>query len=159
MSAPVTRPLRAEHRELLPHIEGLDALAIAIGRGDDGAVDRLREELHYLAEHLVPHAFAEEAVLYPAVEKAMGVAGATETMIADHGEILRRIDRLTAMAEAGVPDPDETRTVLHGLAAILALHFRKEEDILLAVLDATLSDREAGALFAHMAHVAHGDAG
>jgi iron-sulfur cluster repair protein YtfE (RIC family) len=156
MTDAVTKPLRAEHQDLLPRIEGLDALAIAVGRGEAGAVDRLREELHALAEHLVPHAFAEEAVLYPAVEKAMGAAGATETMIADHGEILRRIDQLEAMGEAGVPDPEEARTVLHGLAAILLLHFRKEEDVLLPVLDATLDEREAAALFTHMSHVAHG---
>jgi hypothetical protein len=41
------------------------------------------------------------------------------------------------------------------LSAILQLHFRKEEEVLLPVLDASLSANEAAALFARMGAVAH----
>jgi len=51
-----------------------------------------------------------------------------------------------------------TRDVAHqliGLSAILQLHFRKEEDVLLPVLDASLDTDAVAALFARMREVAH----
>ena len=51
-----------------------------------------------------------------------------------------------------------SRDVAHqlvSLSAILQLHFRKEEEVLLPVLDASLSADEAAALFARMGAVAH----
>jgi iron-sulfur cluster repair protein YtfE (RIC family) len=41
------------------------------------------------------------------------------------------------------------------LAAILQLHFAKEEDVLLPVLDKTLSPERASELFSRMAEAAH----
>ena len=100
-------------------------------------------------------------MLYPAVEEAMAAPGATATMRADHVEIVARIDRLAATARAVQerwPDPQLARDLAHqlvGLAAILQLHFSKEEDILLPVLDATLDPDRASELFVRMAEAAH----
>jgi hypothetical protein len=83
-------------------------------------------------------------------------AGATATMKADHNEIVARIDRLAdtlARIEQDSPDPALARDLarqLVGLAAILQLHFRKEEEVLLPVLDASLGPDDAAALFARM---------
>ena len=157
-----TEPLRAEHRELLPHLLALDTAAIDIaGWGSDAAVATLAGIVGFLRGHLVPHAAAEEAVLYPAVEDAMGAPGATATMRADHVEIVARIDRLAeaaAAVEQRWPDAELARDVAHqlvGLSAILQLHFRKEEEVLLPVLDANLDTDAAAALFARMGEVAH----
>jgi iron-sulfur cluster repair protein YtfE (RIC family) len=121
----------------------------------------LGDVVEFLRGHLVPHATAEEHVLYPAVEEAMAAPGATATMRADHVEIVARIDRLAATARAVQerwPDPQLARDLAHqlvGLAAILQLHFSKEEDILLPVLDATLDPERASELFVRMAEAAH----
>lgn len=158
-----TEPLRAEHRDLLPHLQGLETIADEVDRWDaDEAAHVLGEIVGFLRGHLVPHARAEEQVLYPAVEEAMAAPGATATMRADHAEIVTRIDRLADTA-ATVADrwPDNTvaRDLAHqlvGLSAILLLHFRKEEEVLLPVLDATLSPEDAAALFVQMGKDAHG---
>jgi iron-sulfur cluster repair protein YtfE (RIC family) len=152
-----TEPLRAEHRELMPHLKALDTAADEVDRWDgDEALHVLGGIVEFLRGHLVPHASAEERVLYPAVEEAMAAPGATATMRADHSEIVARIERLAATTEAirqRWPDPDLSRDVAHqltGLAAILQLHFAKEEGVLLPVLDDVLSPERAAELFARM---------
>lgn len=157
-----TEPLRAEHRELQPHLQGLDAAADEVEGWDaDEARHVLGDIVTFLRGHLIPHATAEEEVLYPAVEDAMAAPGATATMRADHAEIVARIDRLAAAVdtlERRRPDAALARDLAHqlvGLAAILQLHFSKEEDVLLPVLDRTLEPEQARALFRRMGEVAH----
>ena len=157
-----TEPLRAEHRDLLPHLRALDTAANEVaGWNRDTAIATLGEIVGFLRGHLVPHAAAEEAFLYPAVEQAMAAPGATATMRADHVEIVARIDQLADTMSAITqrwPDADLSRDLGHqlvGLSAILHLHFRKEEEVLLPVLDASLNADAASALFARMGDVAH----
>lgn len=96
-----TEPLRAEHRDLLPHLLTLDDAADDIRVWDrQKAAEALDGILGFLRGHLVPHAVAEEQVLYPAVEEAMRAPDATATMKADHTEIVARIDRLAETASA-----------------------------------------------------------
>jgi iron-sulfur cluster repair protein YtfE (RIC family) len=157
-----TEPLRAEHRDLLPHLLALDTAADEVDRWSrDEAIHVLDEVVWFLRGHLVPHATAEEQVLYPAVEEAMAAPGATATMRADHAEIVARINRLAdtvVTVEQRWPDGDLARDLAHqlvGLSAILQLHFNKEEEILLPVLDARLTEDEAAELFGRMSEVAH----
>src|SRR5512139_4336790 len=114
-----TEPLRAEHRDLLPHLQGLETIADEVDRWNaDEAAHVLGEIVEFLRGHLIPHSQAEEQVLYPAVEQAMAAPGATATMRADHAEIVARIDRLADTA-ATVADrwPDNTmaRDLTHQL--------------------------------------------
>lgn len=159
---PVTEPLRAEHRELLPHLAELDQTPGSLRAwSPEEARDRLGAIVAFLRDHLIPHAVAEDEVLYPAVEQAMGAPGATATMRADHTEVLARVDRLAAtVADAAErwPDPDlvdDVAVQLAGLSAIINLHFRKEEDVLLPRLDRSLSPEAADELFSRMGHAAH----
>lgn len=157
----VTQPLRDEHADLLPHLVELDTVAAGLADWPADTPARLDRIVEFLRGHLVPHAQAEEAALYPRVEQAMNAPGATDTMKADHVEIIRRIDVLAALvaaADAGPASPDQTEQLkaqLYGLAAILVLHFHKEEDVLLPVLDPKLSADDANAMFAEMVAVAH----
>jgi iron-sulfur cluster repair protein YtfE (RIC family) len=158
----VTEPLRAEHRGLLPELESLVSIAESLDDWEQAVTPgRLTKVVAFLRDHLVPHAKAEEAVLYPAVERAMGSPRATATMVADHGEIVRRIAALSVTTAAvGVGPPsarerNELRAELFGLWAILRLHFDKEEEVLLPELDARLTRDEAQTLFADMSAVAH----
>jgi iron-sulfur cluster repair protein YtfE (RIC family) len=157
----VTDPLRLEHADLLPQVAQLEAAAAGLGDWHADDAKRLVAVVEFLRNHIVPHAGAEEAVLYPAVERVMGAPGATDTMKADHVEVLRRTDALAehvAAVGAGPPTAAQTeqlRADLYGLGAILRLHFAKEEDVLLPLLDANLSADDAAQLFAKMSAVAH----
>jgi len=156
-----TEPLRAEHRDLLPHVAGLRTVADSISRWDADTGAEIVGTVSFLRDHLVPHARAEEAVLYPTVERLQGAPGATATMVADHAEIVARIDVLEALGRSLSPrrpseaEANELRAQLYGLWAIVALHFVKEEEVLLPTLDAHLSDADALALFERMGAVAH----
>jgi iron-sulfur cluster repair protein YtfE (RIC family) len=73
--------LRLEHHALGAHVDTLRMVADGIGVVDAettlAGVDNLHE---FLTHHLLPHARAEEAVLYPLIDRLMGAADATATM-------------------------------------------------------------------------------
>ena len=175
----VTDLLRSEHAELRSHLDRLDTVAATLTHhGDDigafitgavaglGLVDWKTAGSHstawdlaevvgcveFLQQHLIPHARAEEAVLYPAVEEALGAPGITATMAADHREIIRRIAALAATAiHDGEPSKDQVESLrrqLYGLSAILDLHFAREEELLLPLLDAHLDENQVRAVVA-----------
>lgn len=158
----VTEPLRSEHQDLWPHLAALGGVATELDDWSEHTAGRLAEVVAFLRSHLIPHATAEEAVLYPKVEALLGAPGATATMAADHVEIVSRIDELDRLVAAVGPERPDAETVerlrrrLYGLDAILALHFAKEEDVLLPVLDERLTAEEAQDMFRAMGHVAHG---
>jgi iron-sulfur cluster repair protein YtfE (RIC family) len=157
----VTSPLREEHKELLPHVEQLRTVADSVG---ETAFESLRHSLDeidvFLTHHLLPHAQAEERALYPVVGKLMGVSQATATMSRDHIEIARLIEELESLRSRlldktpGTTDERDLRRVLYGLYAVVKLHFAKEEEIYLPLLDARLTDDEASRMFAAMEQVA-----
>ncbi|WP_343949642.1 hemerythrin domain-containing protein [Spirilliplanes yamanashiensis] len=151
----MTKPLHDEHQGLLPHIEALRAAAEA-AEGDGGGLRRaLDDVLEFLHHHLIPHAQAEDAVLYPVVERAMGAPGATATMRRDHDEVVELTRQLQQVRDAldGPPTPEQRRSgqrLLYGLYAIIRLHFAKEEEVYLLILDAELTADAAAAMFAAM---------
>jgi iron-sulfur cluster repair protein YtfE (RIC family) len=158
----IMQPLREEHQELLPQIERLHAVADLVG---DASAETLRhavdEVYAFLTQHLIPHAHAEDAALYPVVGKLMGAAQATATMSRDHVEVGRLTDELAAVrSEIATSYPDERqakalRRVLYGLYALIKVHFAKEEEIYVPLLEARLTSDEARELFAAMEHAAH----
>lgn len=157
MSRLPTDPIRTEHQELLPHLAELERAATeAFAWRQEEASDRLHHIVDFLENHLLPHAAAEEEILYPAIDQAMGVPDATATMKVDHDEIATRVQRLRETVTTALDIwPDQSRVAdivrqLSALSAIIVLHFRKEEEVLLPVLDAALTVEEAEALFESM---------
>ena len=161
MAATVTQPLRDEHKELMPHVETLREAADAIGRAPDDDSRRLIDSAHdFLAHHLIPHATAEDRALYPVVDRVLGAPGATATMSRDHVEVGRLTEELRQLrdriAAGGIDDASATalRRVLYGLYALVKVHFAKEEEIYLPLLDAKLPPDEAREMFEAMERAA-----
>lgn len=129
-----TEPFRREHAELHTHIEHIAQAAREVPRLDDEErallVGRI---LGFLRDTLVPHARAEEEVLYPAWAELVGFADAAVPMVHDHETIVEWIERLE---RAGVEDVDTLQELLYGLYALIEAHFRKEEDLQLPAFDA-----------------------
>jgi len=150
----ITEPIRIEHRELLPKIEALRQAANAIGTIPDSELSSLiKSNVHFLRHHLVPHAEAEDKVLYPAIATIMGASDATKTMSHDHIAIVQLTDRLESLQ--GTADHNALRDTLYGLYHLVKVHFDKEEEIYLPLLDDNLTEDQAEKLFADMEHAGH----
>ena len=150
----VTQPLRDEHKELFPHIERIQVVADQVGTATYEVLDQgLNEVYQFLALHLIPHAQAEDAALYPVVARVMGAPEAPDTMRRDHVEIGRLVAELGALRlhlskdKLGPAELRSLRRVLYGLYALVRVHFAKEEEVYLPLLDARLSANEAEAMF------------
>ncbi len=158
----LTQPLRDEHKELLQHIELLRTVADAIGEAPFGSLRQSIDEAYaFLTHHLLPHAQAEERALYPVVGRLMGAPEATATMSRDHVEIDRLTQELGSLlshvggGSMGEEEERDLRRVLYGLSALIRVHFAKEEEIYLPLLDARLTADEAHQLFEAMERAAH----
>ena len=147
-----TEPFRHEHEELIRHIEHLADAAREMPRLSDEERDAVRARIvDFLRGTLIPHAQAEEEILYPAWAELVGFGEAAAPMIHDHEAIVARIERLDG-ADAG--DLDVLQELLYGLYALISVHFRKEEDLQLPVFDAApeVAERviaQMGAAHAH----------
>ena len=158
----LTQPLRDEHKELFPSVERIRQVAELIGEAPAPEIRRGIEEVYdFLANHLKPHAEAEEAALYPVVANALGGPDATKTMSRDHVEVGRYIEELAALRQdldAGPLVPAHVRSLrraLYGVYALVKVHFAKEEEVYLPILDERLSPQEAQEMFEAMEAAAH----
>lgn len=148
----LTQPLRDEHKELIPHIEQILEVANSI---PDAPLEQIRDGVKdvydFLAYHLIPHAQAEEAALYPTVQKALGSPDATRTMSRDHVEVGRYTEELAELRQQVSPRNFKAlQRVLYGLYALVKVHFAKEEEVYLPILDERLSLEEAKEMFEAM---------
>lgn len=129
-----TQPFHDEHAALLDHIEHIRQVA---GNLDDVSLDERRAMLErilaFLRGTLLPHARAEEEVLYPEWSRLIGSPHAAAPMIHDHRAIVARTE---ALAAADPADLQQLRELLYGLYALISVHFGKEEDIQLPAFDA-----------------------
>jgi len=158
----LTQPLRDEHKELYPHIESLKQAGLAVhGSLAQASIEKIDEALSFLTTHLLPHAQAEEAALYPAVQKVMGSPHATATMSRDHVEVEQLTRELAELrgtlqeGEIGAGKANELKRLLYGLHTLVKLHFAKEEEVYLPLLDDNLTPDEARTMFAAMEAAAH----
>jgi hemerythrin-like domain-containing protein len=153
----LTQPLRDEHQELLPFVEEIRQAADAVYESlTTNAHAKIEDTYRFLIHHLLPHAQAEEAALYPMVQKAMECEQATATMLHDHQEIARLTEELEtlrvhkSLLSITSLQAMAFRRVLYGLYALIKVHFAKEEEIYLPLLDAKLTAEEAQAMFQKM---------
>jgi len=129
-----TQPFRDEHAELIAHVEHIRQAAGEVARVSPEERQAIVQRIvAFLRGTLVPHAAAEEEVLYPEWARLVGSSDASAPMVHDHEAIVARID---ALAEVDLGDIDRLQELLYGLYALIGVHFRKEEDIQLATLDA-----------------------
>jgi len=140
-----------EHVHLLEGIAELSRLAQAapaLQARELGAA--LAATVCFLRTELLPHAMGEEMLVYPAVERLLrATGGATSSMALDHRRIQELTEDLAHTAEvpASALDCAAAQRQLQALAAVVTLHFDKEEVDYLPRLH-QLSPQERGALVA-----------
>jgi iron-sulfur cluster repair protein YtfE (RIC family) len=160
----ITEALREEHQALLPHIDELRVIADRLGEMPQHEIRHGLDDVYqFLTQQLIPHAAAEEDALYPAVGKILGSPQATATMSRDHVEVSRLTEQLGWLRSQGttfdLEQMKNLRRVVYGLHTLLKVHFAKEEEIYLPLLESHLSDAERHRLLHKMAQLAHGEHG
>jgi len=135
----MTRRFRTEHRAIRADIDQLRATADTLD--SPGAMTRVRRAHRTLAGEVWPHEAAEEAELYPSLNRLLGGADPTAPMSRAHAEIAYQIARLGRLIDDigdRTPDEDDVtdlRGVLYGLHAILLLHTVQEDETYLSLGD------------------------
>lgn len=134
--------------------QGLGAWFLDVDRAMDIRV--VREYVAFLQQELLPHAQGEERALYPQVEKLLEDAGIfVKSMIMEHAAIREYIGTLASQASLERHDFEQVVQAVAELRAILAMHLAKEEQLILPLLEARLSEAEQEALLAAM-HASEG---
>jgi len=125
--------------------EGLKAATL---KEREGA---LRHAVQFLEEELKPHAMREEVALYPPVEPLIKAHGrAVASMEMDHQAILGEIQgfsqEVRQLLARGASEEEMVavfRRILrqaHALRALVSLHLRKEEELLIPLAEAHLPE-------------------
>ena len=135
----LTRRFRTEHQAIRADIDQLRAVADTLD--DPGAMTRVRQAYDMLTGEVWPHEAAEEAELYPSLNRLLGGADPTAPMSRAHAEIAYQIARLGRLIDdigdrtPGQDDLTDLRGVLYGLHAILRLHTVQEDETYLSLGD------------------------
>jgi heavy metal translocating P-type ATPase len=137
----LTRRFRTEHRAIRADIDQLRVTADALG--SPGAMTGVRQAYDMLTGEVWPHEAAEEAELYPSLNRLLGGADPTAPMSRAHAEIAYQIGRLGRLIDdigdqtPGQDDLTDLRSILYGLHAILRLHTVQEDETYLSLGDST----------------------
>ncbi len=135
----LTRRFRTEHQAIRADIEQLRTTADALG--SPGAMTRVRQVHGMLTREVWPHESAEEAELYPSLNRLLGGIDPTAPMSRAHAEIAYQIAGLGRLIDdigTRAPDQDDIadlRGILYGLHAILRLHTVQEDETYLSLAD------------------------
>ena len=142
--AALTRRFQGEHETIRAAIEQLRVVADTLGLSTPAeAMTRVKDARRLLVEQIEPHEQAEEAELYPALDRLLGGTEPTATMSRAHAEITHQIRRLGQLIDdIGDDPPDDAdladlRSLLYGLHAILRLHTAQEDESYLSLGDDT----------------------
>jgi len=118
------------HAQLLGSLALLaDGVVSATAAGDVAATLQARDRLRdWCKNELLPHAQAEEHVLYPAAGVRPEGRLLIDGMLAEHSALAKLVDALDG------DDPTRLAATAHTLHIILGLHIDKENDLVLPLL-------------------------
>ena len=137
----IAKQFASAHRTLRPDVGLLRNAAEHLGDGGADAMDTVRTAYRLLVDEIGPHEDAEDRLLYPAIDRALGGSDATGTMSRAHAEIARLTRQIGVILErigAAPPtltDVHDLQRLLYGLYALLELHFAQEDESFLSLAD------------------------
>ena len=125
--------LKLEHDAILGVVEQIRAVADTLSTQNSDLVPA-HNLLDRLERELLPHELADETLLVPLVDRALGRTDTTIALSRTHAEIEHQVSRLhrllTDLDNDTVQPEDvvELRRLLYGLYAVLRLHNAQEEE-------------------------------
>jgi iron-sulfur cluster repair protein YtfE (RIC family) len=125
--------MQREHELLLDGVEQIRLIAMGLpSLGDAERAQAQTDAVAFLRGTLIPHAKEEERELYPMVGRQLGHPDATAPMIYDH---LAIGEHTADLAEADPADVTRLQELLYGLYALIRVHFWKEEELYLPLVE------------------------
>jgi len=125
--------LRAEHERLLDHAEHIRIAALELPtlapEEKRELIDRIVSFLH---GPFAAYGESEVRALYPQLERLVNDRRVTAGMQYDLDAIAHFTD---ALARASVHDTSTLQELLYGVHAVITLHFRKEDELYLPLLE------------------------
>ncbi|MGE5277763.1 MAG: hemerythrin domain-containing protein [Acidobacteriota bacterium] len=140
-----TEPFREEHVAIKEHLRHMSQMIQSIPGGvpevQKQSMTRLVEALK---GHILPHAEWEEKVLYPIIDQKAGGGkyAFTAAMRHEHRIVGRWIEELACESGKGNPDTKLFVRRADQLLGLILAHFEDEEEVLLPVLDETMTPEE-----------------
>jgi hemerythrin-like domain-containing protein len=141
----VTEPFRKEHVELARHLQHVHEWNGELQAQPPAEQARtMKKIVGFFEGHLAPHAKWEEEHLYVSVDKraASGPNPFTASMRFEHRVVERWIAELRREAEAPSPNVSAFARRTDYLLGLVTAHFEAEEEVLLPVLDRTMTAEE-----------------
>ena len=144
-----TASFRAHHAEIRAKLDEAASRAMALPSAPPEEVgDRIHEIVHFFHHELIPHAEAEESVLYAAADRLVPTEHGrryTDSLRYEHTVVAREVAWLHDTMEAGNHSPaviaEIQRRTLE-LVGLVKAHFGAEEDVILAAFDALMSPED-----------------
>ncbi|HKB78936.1 MAG TPA: hemerythrin domain-containing protein [Thermoanaerobaculia bacterium] len=140
-----TEAFRQEHVEIRKHLAHVSAMIGSIARAAPSEQQTIMQELvAALRLHIVAHAQWEERVLYPLVDAKAGSGRYefTAAMRREHRIVGRWIDELEHQSTSTGADPIAFGQRADQLLGLILAHFEDEEEVLLPILDETMTSEE-----------------
>ena len=132
MGIEATKPFLDLHAELRDHVEHLPVAAHELPElSVEERVDLVESIVAFLSETLLPHAAAEERVLYPRAARILARSDDSSVVAVDEAAVRERI------AELAGADPDDTgrlQELLYAIYALLSSHLWREEQLYLELI-------------------------
>ncbi len=149
--------LTKEHQDLRRRLEQLKQIADLIDLAPvEVVIVELEEADQLLNHHVLPHARAEEEVLYRAYDQVANSPWATDTMKRDHAEVVDLTQQLTSLRLHLFTDAltteqkQDLRRIIFGLYTVLRLHLRHEEELILPRIAASVTQEAADQIVTSM---------
>jgi hemerythrin-like domain-containing protein len=113
------------HLDAIPHLSEASQIAM------------MNASVSLLKEYLLPHLDAEEAVLYPAVDRLFAGTSVswTEALRREHQIFRRWIEEMEAQANASMPDAPSFVRRGERLLGLIEAHFEVDAETVLPLLD------------------------
>ena len=140
-----TEPFREEHAAIKEHLRHMSRMIESIpGVAPEVRKQNMTKLVEALKGHILPHAEWEEKVLYPVIDQKTGSGKYTFTaaMRHEHRIVERWIDQLASESEKGTPDTTLFVRRADQLLGLILAHFEDEEEVLLPVLDESMTPEE-----------------
>jgi len=139
-----TELFRREHADFQACLVEVGELVGKLHAGMAADQETLAAVVEQLSRHITPHAEWEERVLYPVVDRYAGGGHPvfTASMRYEHRIIARQLAELAHESHRQAPDARRFARHADHLLGLVAAHFEAEEEVLLTLLDSSMTAEE-----------------